>query len=137
MQSLYFSYIFTIRIDYIKYKSYKSSQVKTNGTFWCSECSAMHMLSTVNSTVGKKLKSKQKWRSCPDQSKKDTYEIWYSSVSCISPKSMGLKITDPLFSLLHTIQCRSKNNFIQQLSNVCTKVITHEYCPEIHKAHIG
>ena len=34
----------------------------TNGTFWWSECSALHMLYTVNSTIGEKLKSKAKMK---------------------------------------------------------------------------
>ena len=81
MQLLHFSSVFTIRIDYIKYKSYKSSSVKTNETFWWSECSAQLMLHFMNSKVVEKLKKQSQRRYCPDQSKKDTYEIWYITIS--------------------------------------------------------
>ena len=68
--------------------------------------SSAHALYCEQYSRWKVKKQRKKWRSCPDQSKVDTYEIWYCTVSCKSPKSMSLKIEEPLFSLLHTIQCR-------------------------------
>ena len=60
----------------------------------------------------------------------------------ISLGSMGLKIAEPLSSLLHVIQCRSRAtlfNFIHFYSahfDVHGKVNTNGYCPEKHMKHI-
>jgi len=49
-------------------------KVRTNGTFWRSECSSLHMLQTMNNVVGGKIKCKQK--DILSQSIRDGHVLW-------------------------------------------------------------
>ncbi len=64
-------------------------KVRTNGTFWRSECSSLQMLQGMNSVVGERIKSKAKWDLVLINQRWTRPLI---SIKKKSPRSMGLKL---------------------------------------------
>jgi len=96
----------------------------------------------MNSKVVEKLKTKAKEDLVLINQRRTRIRYDIEKISCISHRSMGLKIAEPL-----SLSCTQSNAdmeqlyltlsiFIQQHSNVYEKVNVNGYCPENHMKHI-